>query len=221
MSWKPRITRPLDDGAATESRPGRLSERLMDLIQKIRGESIELGAIVNLMGLQSIGLVLLVLALPMALPIPTPGLSILFGVPLVLISAQMAFGRCSIWLPAALSKKRVRRSALLATVNRALPLLRHLEAIIRPRLSCLTKDWMRIPIGAACFLLAVIIALPIPLGHVIPGIAICVLVLGLMEHDGLVIGIGVFVATIAVAVVIAALHGIGVGLHTWTPLATR
>ena len=102
------------------------SERLIRLVDGLDAERVEVGALVAAMGRQSIGMVLLVLALPMALPIPTPGLSTLFGFPLVLISAQMLMGRRTVWLPAAIAAQSVRRSDIVAVLRRALPLLRRL-----------------------------------------------------------------------------------------------
>jgi hypothetical protein len=49
--------------------------------------------IMRFMGRRSIGGYLLFLAVPMALPIPAPGLSVLFAVPVILVSAQRLLGR--------------------------------------------------------------------------------------------------------------------------------
>jgi hypothetical protein len=49
-------------------------------------------------------------------------------------------------------------------------------------------------IGLISFVPATIIVFLTPLGHVLPGTAICPLALGLIEHDGEVIGLG-FAAT--------------------------
>ena len=40
-------------------------------------------------------------------------------------------------------------------------------------------------IGSVCFVLAVIVMLPIPLGNMLPALAICLLALGLIEEDGI------------------------------------
>lgn len=42
------------------------------------------------------------------------------------------------------------------------------------------------PAGLVSFILAAIITLPVPLGHVVPGTAICLLALGLTVGDGVV-----------------------------------
>lgn len=191
------------------------SDRLAHLVSEFPADRVGVGALVNALGRRSIGAVLLVLALPMALPVPTPGFSILFGVPLILVSVQMVLGRRTVWLPAAIAAKSVRRSDLFALINRALPLLRRLERVVHPRLACLATGWMLIPVGAICAVLGVIIALPIPLGHVGPGTAISILALGLIERDGLTIGLGMLAAAVATAVVVAATLGLAGGVYAW------
>ena len=69
-------------------------------------------------------------------------------------------------------------------VARLRPTIRRLERLVRPRAPWLANGWARIPVGLISFILAAIITLPVPLGHVVPGKAICLLALGLMEGDG-------------------------------------
>jgi hypothetical protein len=54
----------------------------------------------------------------MALPIPTAGISVVFGVPLILISTQLLLGRRCAWLPARLTRRSVTRTDLTAFVER-------------------------------------------------------------------------------------------------------
>jgi hypothetical protein len=77
----------------------------------------------------------------------------------------------------------------------------------------LTADWVTIPVGAVCVVLALIIALPIPFGHVVPGLAICVMALGLIEQDG--IAVGLFVAVLALTIVVLASAGLVTMLRDW------
>ena len=83
------------------------------------------------------------------------------------------------------------------------------------RAAWLATDWTKIPIGLICLLLAAIITLPIPLGHVAPGTAICLLALGLMERDGVVIGIGFAAAALALVIVTVASAGAVNAVHHW------
>lgn len=148
------------------------------------------------------------LALPMALPVPAPGISVLFGVPLIVISAQLVLGYRRAWLPTRLARRSVPRSTFLTIVDRILPTLRRLEHIVRPRAGWLASSWAKVPVGIICLVLAIIITLPVPLGHVVPGTAISVLALGLIERDGIVIGLGLCTAVAALLVVTFASAGI-------------
>lgn len=57
------------------------------------------------------------------------------------------------------------------------------------------------PVGAICLVLAVIITLPVPFGNIVPGAAISVLALGLIERDGLAIGFGLLIAVLGLSLV--------------------
>jgi hypothetical protein len=206
-----------DQGLAVfgDDEVGRISDALTRLSATLADERVEIGMLNALLGRRSIGGLLLILALPMALPIPAPGISVIFGIPLILISAQLLIGRRRAWLPLRLARRSIPRAEFVAWVNRALPMLRCFEHIVRPRAAWLAGDWVLIPIGAICVLLAVIITLPIPLGHMIPGAAISLLALGLMERDGLVIGLGMIIAAIGLAIVTAASAAVAATLRAW------
>lgn len=191
----------------------RLSDRLGVFAQSLSTERVSLSTIVNFIGRRSIGSLLLVFAVPLMLPVPLPGIAVVFGVPLIVISAQLLLGRRHIWLPAWLARRSIARAEFIALVERARPSLRRLELIARPRVSWLAADWTMVPIGAICLLLAVIITLPVPFGHMLPGAAISILALGLMERDGLVVGLGLIVALLAIGLLLAVANGVAVWLH--------
>ncbi len=191
-----------------------LSSELESLAQS-DWERSDLESLSRRLGHRSIGAVLLVLALPMVIPVPAPGISVLFGLPLILVSAQLMLGRRSLWLPRRLGQRSVARADFRALVQKSLPALRSVERGLRPRLRGMTGDWAMIPVGAACLVLSLIIALPIPLGHLIPGAAISVIALGVIERDGLAVAAGLVVAMIALVVVTLASAGLIATLHTW------
>ncbi len=100
-------------------------------------------------------------------------------------------------------------------VERILPTLRRLERIVRPRAGWLARPWTKVPVGIICLVLAIIITLPVPLGHVVPGTAISVLALGLIERDGIAIAFGIFTAVFGLAVVAIASAGILNAARLW------
>ncbi|HVH76896.1 MAG TPA: exopolysaccharide biosynthesis protein [Stellaceae bacterium] len=179
---------------------------------------VDLAAIARFMGRGSIAALLIVLALPMAVPIPLPGISVIFGIPLIVVSGQLLLGRRDAWLPRALARRSLATADLALVVGRVLPRLRALERLVKPRLEWLTGDWAMLPVGAVCLLLAIVITLPIPLGHVLPGTAIVVLALGLLERDGVVVGLGLLLSLVAMAVIALASAGLVAVLRPWFSL---
>ena len=192
-----------------------LSELLAEHARTVRSERVSLADIADVLGTRSIGAWLLILALPMVLPVPAPGISVLFGVPLMIISAQLALGGRRAWLPAVILRQSMARKDYVALMVHVQPAVEHFERIVRPRALWLANDWAKIPIGLSCLVLAMIITLPIPLGHVAPGTAICLLALGFMERDGVVIGIGFVAAVLALVIVTLASAGAVNALHHW------
>jgi len=194
---------------------------LSSALQSMAGSNsgrFDLGTISRQLGRRSIGALLLVLALPMALPIPTPGLSVLFGIPLILVSAQLMLGRRSAWLPQRVARRSVARADFIALVDKALPILHRVERIVRPRVAWMVGNWAMVPVGAVCLVLAVIIALPVPLGHVVPGAAISVMALGVIERDGIAIGTGLITALIGLTIVVLASAELVANLRAWFPI---
>ena len=204
------------EGEPAEHR--RLSDALDALAASVTEDRVDLASIDRFLGRRSIGAMLLVLALPMALPVPVPGISALFGIPLILISAQLLLGRRTAWLPVRISRRSIARADFVALIGRVLPKLRTVERLVRPRLGWMTGNLAMVPVGAVCLLLSIIIALPMPFGNVVPGIAVALVALGVIERDGLVIGLGLFVAVIAFAVVALASAGLVAVLRSWFSL---
>jgi hypothetical protein len=192
-----------------------LSELLAEHARTVSSERVSLADIADFLGTRSIGAWLLILALPMVLPVPAPGISVLFGVPLMMISVQLTLGRRRAWLPAFILRQSMARVDYMALMARMQPAVERFERIVRPRALWLANDWAKVPIGLICLVLAMIITLPIPLGHVAPGTAICLLALGLMERDGVVVGIGFGAAVLALAIVTLASAGAMNAVHHW------
>ena len=192
------------------------SHLLVSLTKQAEIEQISLGAIAEWLGRRSMGSLLLFLALPMVLPIPAPGISVIFGVPLIVISAELLFGRETLWLPRGLRNRTLSRASLGAYVERALPLVRKAERLVRPRFSGWTHGLSLRAVGAMCLVLAIVITLPVPLGHLVPGAAISVMAVGLIEGDGLALALGMAVGALALLVVALAFLGVVTLAHAFS-----
>ena len=191
------------------------SETLISLAAVTTAEEIDLATINQALGSRSVGSLLLFLSLPMVIPVPAPGISVAFGIPLIIISLQLLFGRQSLWLPASIAHRSISRENLHVYVTRALPALRRVEHLVQPRFAGMTSRVAIHAIGAMCLALALIITLPVPLGHLIPGAAISIMALGLIEQDGLAICAGLLTGLIALLVVFLAIFGLIAVQDAW------
>lgn len=93
----------------------------------------------------------------------------------------------------------------------------YVAAVAAARAHCawLAGAWTKVPVGIICLVLAIIITLPVPLGHVVPGTAISLLALGLIERDGVAIAPGIFTAVLGLAVVVIASAGLLNAARLW------
>ena len=72
---------------------------------------------------------------------------------------------------------------------------------MRPRLKFLAGRPSVYVVGLMCLILSIVLFLPIPLGNMLPSIAISIMALGLLERDGVWIVIGMVTGIVSVIVV--------------------
>ncbi len=178
----------------------RTSAVLAALPETFTGDHVALGDIVAALRQRAFGFMILIFGLPNVLPVP-PGIPTLCGLVLTFLSIQLLIGRTSIWLPERIMRRAVPRSVLLALAHRGGALVRRVEAVMRPRFEAATGPVGRRIVAAIVLLLGVVLWLPFPvLGSLPPGIAVCLLGLGLIERDGIMVAAGAVAAVVAVAV---------------------
>jgi hypothetical protein len=174
-------------------------------------ERVSLRDLFRVLGDRGLASALLLLALPQMLPLPL-GLSNLLAIPMALVAVQMAMGRHTLWLPEWFLERPVRRKRLIQATEKAVPWLQRLEMLVRPRFIAVLSPLGAHIIGVVCAIVAAIALAPLPLTGWLPGIALIVTALGMMERDGLVVLVGVGlggVAMIVFAVVIGGLIQMG------------
>ena len=149
------------------------SERLSDHLRALdTNADTTVGAIVDSLGNQGFGATMFVFAAPNLIPNP-PGTSSILGPPLIFLTAQLMLGRETIWLPDTLRQRKVSREHTAAFIRRAEPFLMRLERLLRPRYTFLagTSVATRM-IGIFALPLALILMLPLPFLHMLPGAAV-------------------------------------------------
>lgn len=127
-----------------------------------------------------------------------PGVSVIFSIPILIIGVQMILGQQQIWLPKWIANRKVSEAHLKMALAKTVPVLKVLETLIRPRLNFLTTDTAEKFIAVILIALAIVIFLPLPGFNMIPAAAMCVIALGILEKDGLLILIGSIASIIGI-----------------------
>ncbi|MFP4156642.1 MAG: exopolysaccharide biosynthesis protein [Opitutales bacterium] len=170
---------------------------LGDAIARILGDSGALGPsigeITSGVGEKGFGLLLVILALPSALPVPAPGYSTPFGIAIALIALQMMCGRRTVWLPQRLAAMRLRPKLAAKMLGAASGFLRRVERWIRPRQRWIASRTGQAALSTVVLIMAGLMMLPIPLTNTFPAMVIFILGVGLSEEDGY-LAIGAFAA---------------------------
>ncbi|MBP2550253.1 hypothetical protein J2858_003189 [Neorhizobium galegae] len=182
-----------------EGRKPSLAETIEALPLKLEAERTTLGQLLAVLGDHATALVLLVFSIPAIIPTPGIPAGFVFGTALALLAAQLVIGADRFFLPARLARVNVPHRLLQAMAVRLGPKLGKLETWLRPRGQMLSGKRALRPLGLFIFVMAVLIALPIPFGNVLPGLAIFFIALGLAQRDGLAIGGGLFFGVAAMA----------------------
>ena len=177
----------------------RLSAILSAIAAAQDKDRISVGDLLDALRRRALGALMFIFAVPTALPMP-PGVSAITGAPLLFLSFQLMLGMQP-WLPRIITDRSLSRVDFDRVVTATAPWLARAEAIMRPRLTFLAGRPSVNVAGLACLILSIILFLPIPLGNMLPSVAIAIIALGLLERDGLWILVGLATAVLSVIVV--------------------
>jgi hypothetical protein len=196
-----------------------MANLLLSLARDPTRERVSLRDILAAMQDRAVPALILMLALPNAVP-AVPGTSALLGIPLTLLTLQLARGRGP-WLPDSLLRLSLSKEQFTAAVLRAAPWLDRAELLLRPRLTPLTGRVATRSVGCLGVVLSVVLSLPIPLGNMLPAVAISLLALGLLERDGLCVLWGIVTAAIAMGLAGGVVYALSKVVLQVTGLAGR
>ena len=163
-----------------------------------------LGTLGEVFAEKSFAVTILVLMFVPALPLPTGGITHVFEVITVMLAAQLAVGRTTIWLP----ERWKRRELGAATTGKAIPFMvrrvRWFERFSRPRATWLfTQRWSRSIIGVFIIGLAVAAALAPPFSGLdtLPSLGAVAVALAIILEDAVVLAIGVVLGTVGILLI--------------------
>jgi hypothetical protein len=175
-------------------REDSLRERLQAVMDRLPVGGVTLVEIRDLIGPDGLMLLTAFLTLIFMVPVSIPGVSTIFGGAILLIGVSRLSGQ-TLWLPKSFEKRMVSTEKLRTAFNRGLVWLHRLERVSRPhRLKWLTSEGL---IGVAndlgLVLGAVLLMMPfglIPLSNTLPGLALLLLAVGILQRDGVCILLG-------------------------------
>lgn len=179
-----------------QAHPLPLSERLRQIADEAGPDRITLSNLAQQLHSRVWGGLLVILAAINVIPLP-PGTNTVLAIPLVLISAQMAFGRASPWFPARIDRRGVTRAELQKLISKIGSFESRVERIFKPRLGQLTAPAATRAIGLVCVLLSVVAGLPILMIHNAPAVALLLFGFALIYRDGVLVILGAVTAVLA------------------------
>lgn len=157
-----------------------------------------LGAMADALKERAFGLMILALALPCCLPfvylIPQ-----IVALPILVLTGQMASGRHVPWLPEKLKNRDFDIAAMRSVVARGKRWFGWAEHVARPRFLALSGPRASRVVGALLIVPSASILVPLPSTNTVPGIGVAITSIGLIERDGLMVLLGLFIGLAWVA----------------------
>jgi hypothetical protein len=190
------------------------SQALIEIVEAFPSTEMTLQDLMDGLGERSFGFVLLLFGVLSAIAI-VPGLATITAVPLLFFGLQMFAGYRTPWLPKFILERSFAKADLLATIKRAVPAMRWVETICKPRLLFMTGRFAERLLGILVFILAAVIALPGPGTNFAPGVAIAFMAIAIIERDGLMVMIGMFVSAAALYIGYLGLRWIFTEVAPW------
>ncbi len=189
--FAPAVAEPAD---GSPHKP--LSREIADIFAQ-EAETITFEALLSRIRQKSFGVLLAILALPSALPLPAPGYAMPFGVALLVVAYQMIREREYPWFPQRVLNREIRTTKNRRLVKAMVWVVGLLEKVLKPRGEWLyTTRWFPRLSGVTVLICAASMCTPIPLTNTMPALGIFLIGMGLIERDALA-GIGGIVTGVA------------------------
>lgn len=149
---------------------------------------LTLGGALDAMGSRAHGCALLLLAIPDAIPLPVPSLSLILGLPLLAVSAHLAVTGEHGLLPRRLRARTLPPGLVTALRGRVAALLRRAERMSRVRLRQVAGRARLL--GLVCLWLSALLLLPLPFFNTPPAVCLVLLAWGMVQRDGVFVVAG-------------------------------
>lgn len=201
------MSRAATDASATGQDDGENEQNLVSLLDEIvdgtDGDTVTIDDILGVLGRASFGPLFVIVSLVAVLPTGAiPGMSVLTGTIMLILSLQLLFNQERIWLPKVLTRRGMPREQLVDGLEKARGKVKTLSRFIGPRLTALVQP----PLIQLVALAGVIVSLTmfplalVPFGAFPAGLTLMVMGMGLAVRDGVLLLIA---AAMAIAALVA------------------
>jgi hypothetical protein len=177
-------------------------------------ERIAVGDIAAAFGERSFAAVILLFGLLTIVSV-VPGATYFTGAPLVLATAQSLAGRRNLWLPERIRATQIRTAHLAALNDRVRQPMRRIERMLAPRFGWVFAGPAGRIAALVCLVLSVTVFLPIPLGNLLPGLALSLFAIAVLARDGLLGIVAIAVGILSLAVLAVIYGGLIVAFLRW------
>ena len=165
------------------------------------GPKITFEDILSVLESRGFGPLLLIPSLLLILPTGAiPGMPMICGFFIALVSIQLAIGFKGVKLPKPLLKMSLNRQKFIDASQKIMPLTRKIDKFIHPRLTFLSSPAMERVIAVICIFLAIAVMIMgwVPFAVMIPASSIAFFALGLTSKDGILLAVGLAGVLLAV-----------------------
>ena len=175
-------------------RAGSLGDQLQAIIAELPEDRLTLGELLQVFGDEGLLLLTILLTLVFLIPVSIPGVSTVFGAAILLVGISRVFGR-PLWLPAKLRARNLPAARLRPALDGGLHWVRRLEKISRPyRLRGLVEGALPELFNNLAFILAALLLMApfgfVPFSNTLPGLALLLYAIGMIQRDGTAIVLG-------------------------------
>jgi hypothetical protein len=191
-------------------------ERLSAVLRRLASRDVEklsLGDISRALKDRGFGALMILFCAPNLIIMP-PGVSTVFGLPMMFVAVQLIIGYRKPLLPKKIRFRQIKITTFRSIVARIDPWIMRFERVARPRLWLLPQRISEQAVGSIALLMGLLLILPIPFGNFPPALAVIVMCLGLGERDGLWTGAGILLAMLATGIVIGVLATAGLAMFS-------
>lgn len=144
---------------------------------------------------RSFGMIMLLLGLIAVMP----GASLFASPLLMVLGFQMIRAHETPVLPRSIARRTFPVHRIARLVDRAIPVIRALEKIVRPRWHTPFAATKRV-VGSIVLMLAATLLLPVPLSNIIPGLLIMLIAVAYLEEDGILLSVALCAAVPSLAI---------------------